>query len=143
MALNRTYGTVTQLAISLDNLAEDSTGYFGRQSEIISNLADGWDEIHVNISVGVTVEGGSVLVRSILGDGNRRTDNASLLDSDRNGINSPTLGAIITPSADIYIAQFIIPNPSVQWGIHITNRTNGPLDITGNEVYWFGASYNL
>lgn len=144
MPLKRIYGPTNSLNITLNNLP-NTTGFVGRQSDVISNVSDGWDEIHINVRIipSLIGVGGNIVVKAILGDGNRRTDNARLTDADLDALNSPVLGTIITENIGLYTAQFVITNPPLQWGIHISNRTNGDLANNSNTINWFGASYAL
>lgn len=136
------YGSLNTITITLASLADSSTGV-GRQSTIVDNTTDKYQDVLVYISVKLgtsPTSNGIVYVYLIRDDGSgspMRSDNAGASDAGLTVKNAELIGCLASgasPSTgDVLTDAFLIRRPGPKWGIAVVNNSGVSLNSTGGN----------
>ncbi len=151
------YGTTLPLAITLSALPTSTTGYKGRKSVFVTNIARGYDQIMLFVSIregANAVSSRSVLVKLLKADlygtiahtGTFRTDNVAASNINCTTLNAPMIGILgnIGTTGQILKGNFVFQNPGKSWSVFITHNMGINLGktvsggVTGNYIRWAG-----
>lgn len=153
--LSETFSSATSITITLNSLANSSSGV-GRQSTIIDNTSNKYLSaiVYIKFTVGTSPTANTPIYVYLLRDDGvttLRTDGAGATDAGLTVVNAPLLGVINCPattSDTAYYGEFdtsALGPLGPKWGIAIVNNTGVTSNATaGNFVAEFiGVTKNI